>query len=171
VNPPHIVPVVELAPAPWTSPEIVERARALLASAGQIPVVLLKEVPGFIVNRLQAVLLQEAFRLYADGCMSVDDIDKTSRDGLGLRWSFMGPFETIDLNAPGGIAHYCARFGAAYHGMTSDSKPREWDADLVARVEGERRERLPAIELDQRARWRDRRLMQLVAHRRALDGA
>ena len=71
-----------------------------------------KEIDGFILNRMQAVLLSEAFRLVGEGYVSAEDLDKTIRDGLGLRWAFMGPFETIELNAPGGIPDYCARFGA-----------------------------------------------------------
>ena len=69
-----------------------------------------KEKPGFVLNRLQAALLAEAFRLVGEGVASAEDVDKTIRDGLGLRWSFMGPFETIELNAPGGIPDYCARY-------------------------------------------------------------
>src|SRR2546430_15164099 len=106
VNPPHLVPLVELSPAPWTSPDVVARARALLEKAGQVPILVKKEVQGFILNRLQAALLGEAMRLYEDGYASADDIDKCVRDGLGLRWSFMGQFETIDLNAPAGVADY-----------------------------------------------------------------
>ena len=111
VNPPHLVPLVELSPAPWTAPEVVARTKALHESVGQVPIVVNREIQGFILNRLQGALLAEAFRLHADGYASAEDIDKTVRDGLGLRWSFMGPFETIDLNAPGGVADYCARYG------------------------------------------------------------
>jgi 3-hydroxyacyl-CoA dehydrogenase len=166
VNPPHLVPIVELSPAPWTRPDVVARAKALQESAGQVPVVLHKEIGGFVVNRLQGALLAEAFRLYAGGYMSADDIDKTIRDGLGLRWSFMGPFETIDLNAPGGISDYCARFGPMYYDMAKQMQPREWDAALVSGIEAERRLQLPASGLAARARWRDRRLTSLIAYRR-----
>ena len=102
VNPPHLVPIVELAPAPWTDPAVVDAARQLYERAGQVPIVLRKEVQGFVLNRLQAVLLAEAFRIVGAGICSPEDVDKTIRDGLGYRWSFMGPFETIELNAPGG---------------------------------------------------------------------
>jgi 3-hydroxyacyl-CoA dehydrogenase len=166
VNPPHLVPLVELAPAPWTATDVVVRARALHEAVGQVPIVVRKEIEGFILNRLQGALLAEAFRLYADGYVSADDIDKTVRDGLGLRWSFMGPFETIDLNAPGGVVDYCARYGALYHAMAQQQTPRDWDDALVRQIERERRELLPATELPARAAWRDRRLMQLIAHKR-----
>jgi L-gulonate 3-dehydrogenase len=166
VNPPHVVPLVELSPAPWTAPETVGRARALLEAAGQVPIVVRAELQGFILNRLQGALLGEAFKLYADGYASLEDIDKAVRDGLGLRWSLMGPFETIDLNAPGGIADYCARYGQPYYEIAQQQRPRRWDEALVRRMEHERRELLPAADLRPRAAWRDRRLMELVAHKR-----
>jgi L-gulonate 3-dehydrogenase len=166
VNPPHLVPLVELSPAPWTAPDVVARARALLEAAGQVPIVVRKEIQGFLLNRLQGALLAEAFRLYADGYASIEDLDKTVRDGLGLRWSFMGPFETIDLNAPGGIADYCARYGDVYWEMARQEAPGRWNDALVQRVEAERRRQLPASNLGARAAWRDRRLMELIAHKR-----
>jgi L-gulonate 3-dehydrogenase len=166
INPPHLVPVVELSPAAWTAPEVVVRARALHEAAGQVPIVVNKEIQGFILNRLQGALLAEAFRLYADGYASTEDIDKTVRDGLGLRWSFMGPFETIDLNAPGGVADYCERYSEVYYEMAQTQLPRRWDEALVRRIERERRQRLPASELDARSAWRDRRLIELIAHKR-----
>jgi 3-hydroxyacyl-CoA dehydrogenase len=160
------VPVVELSPAPWTSPDVVARALALHEAVGQVPIVVRSEIQGFILNRLQGALLAEAFRLYADGYASTEDIDKTVRDGLGLRWSFMGPFETIDLNAPGGVVDYCERYGEVYHEMAQTQLPRRWDEALVRRIERERRQRLPASELDARSAWRDRRLIELIAHKR-----
>ena len=166
INPPHLVPLVELSPAPWTSPDVVARTQALLEAVGQVPIVVRTEIQGFILNRLQGALLAEAFRLYADGYASTDDIDKTVRDGLGLRWSFMGPFETIDLNAPGGMVDYCERYGELYYEMAQTQLPRRWDEALVRRIERERRQRLPASELDARSAWRDRRLIELIAHKR-----
>lgn len=167
INPPHVIPLVEVCGAPWTAPEVIDRVVALQAQVGQVPVVLRKEMPGFVVNRLQGALLAEAFRLYADGVASAADIDKTIRDGLGLRWSFMGPFETIDLNAPGGIADYCQRFGPLYYQLSQEATPRLWDAALVGALEQERRKELAAGKLGERSAWRDSRLMALMAHKRA----
>jgi 3-hydroxyacyl-CoA dehydrogenase len=169
VNPPHVVPVVELCPAPWTAPAVVERARALHAAAGQAPVVVRREVPGFILNRLQAALVCEAIRLYEDGYASAEDIDRTVRDGLGLRWSFMGPLETIDLNAPGGVLDYARRYGATMVEMDRAQAAREWSAAALARLDAERRAAVPADALAERAAWRDRRLMALAAHKRGQD--
>ena len=166
VNPPHLVPLVELAPAPWTSPEVVARARALLEKAGQVPILVKKEVQGFILNRLQAALLGEAMRLYEDGYASADDIDKCVRNGLGLRWSFMGPFETIDLNAPGGVADYAARYGSLLYEMGRTQVARPWGDAVVRKLEAERRQTQPADRLAERQAWRDRRLMALRAHQK-----
>lgn len=166
VNPPYLVPVVELVPAPWTSTEAVESAMALMNEVGQAPVLVRREIEGFILNRLQGVLLREAWALFEEGYASAEDIDKTVRDGLGLRWSFMGPFETIDLNAPGGIRDYAERLGPLYHSIAaSRTEPQPWSTDLIARAEESRREVLPADELATRRGWRDRRLMALAAHK------
>ncbi|MDQ2804367.1 MAG: 3-hydroxyacyl-CoA dehydrogenase [Pseudomonadota bacterium] len=165
VNPPYLVPLVELCPAPWTDAAAVERTRDLMTRAGQAPVTVAKEVAGFALNRLQGALLAEAFRLVADGVISPADLDATIKHGLGLRWSFMGPFETIDLNAPGGLGDYCARYGGLYAEMQRQMTPREWDAPLVARLEAARRAELPADLRGARGEWRDRRLMALLAHK------
>jgi 3-hydroxyacyl-CoA dehydrogenase len=165
VNPPYLVPVVEVCPAPWTDPAVVERARAFMANCGMVPAMLAREIDGFVLNRLQAALLGEAFRLVEDGIASIEDIDATIRDGLGLRWAFMGPFETIDLNAPGGLADYCSRYGAALGNLLAQMTPRPWPPELVARLEADRRATLPAPDHAARTAWRDRRLMALLAHK------
>jgi 3-hydroxyacyl-CoA dehydrogenase len=102
-----------------------------------------------------------------EGYISPEDLDKTVRDGLGLRWSFMGPFATIELNAPGGVADYASRYAAFYRRLAADPPaPAVWDAetaDKVAAALG------PAPAPEQRAartEWRDRRLMALAAHKR-----
>jgi L-gulonate 3-dehydrogenase len=166
VNPPYLVPLVELAPASWTSADAVERARDLYARAGQSPVLLKKEITGFLLNRIQAAVLNEALNLVEDGYASVADLDTVMKDGLGMRWAFMGPFETIDLNAPEGVIDYAARYGATNGEVSQQQKPNGWNAELLALIEAERRQTLPAQRLEERTRWRDNRLMALVAHKR-----
>jgi 3-hydroxyacyl-CoA dehydrogenase len=119
-----------------------------------------------VLNRLQGALLNEAFKLVQDGIVSVEDVDKTIREGLGLRWSFMGPFETIDLNAPGGVVDYIERYGQMYYEMAqSQSAPREWDEAIASRIGRQRRLLLSEDRLQARQAWRDRRLMALAAHK------
>lgn len=169
VNPPHLVPLVELCRTPWTSDEVVARARDLHEQAGQVPITVEREVEGFVLNRLQGALLNEALKLVAHGYVSAEDLDRTVRDGLGLRWSFMGPFETIDLNAPEGVADYGARYGGFYDRLAAEPLPPcGWQHPVVERIDTERRAALPAARLAQRHAWRDRRLMALVAHKKAM---
>lgn len=170
VNPPYLVPLVEICPSPWTDKAVVAKARSVMEAVGMVPVSVNREIEGFVLNRLQGALLAEAFKLVADGTISADDLDKTVKDGLGLRWSFMGPFETIDLNAPDGVADYCARYGPFYERLQAEQAPvLAWDSGLVGRIEAERRKHLPAEGLGDRQVWRDRRLMALLRHKQASD--
>ena len=87
------------------------------------------------MNRLQGALLAEAFRLVGEGYISAEDLDHTVKDGLGLRWSFLGPFETIELNAPGGIPDYCARYTGFYKELASTAAgPEVYQSPNVDRV-------------------------------------
>jgi 3-hydroxyacyl-CoA dehydrogenase len=170
INPPHLIPLVEIVPAPWTAPEVVTRAAALMRAVGQSPVLLKREVPGFLVNRLQSAILAEAFRLIEDGICDVDDVDRAVSDGLGRRWAFLGPFETIDLNAQGGIADYCQKLGPMYLDLAKDqADPRPWTPELVSTIETELRTRTPADALAERRAWRDVQLARLDAMKRS-DG-
>ncbi len=170
LNPPHLVPLVELCPAPWTDASAIERTRALMVSIGQVPITMTKEVPGFIVNRLQVALLNEAFALLEDDCISAADVDKAITHGLGLRWSVVGPFETIDLNAVRGLGHYVDIFADQYYAMMKDrGAPRRWSEDVVVKADKAMRGALSLSEIPARQAWRDRRLMDL-ARLRASSG-
>jgi L-gulonate 3-dehydrogenase len=166
VNPPHLVPVVELCGTPWTAPATIERARAVMTEIGQVPIIVQRELDGFILNRLQGALLAEAMRLVEEGYVSPGDLDKTIKDGLGLRWSFMGPFETIELNAPGGVADYCARYSDFYRRLAADpARPEVWEGEKAARVVASLGAPPTASEREQRTRRRDRRLLALRRHK------
>lgn len=167
INPPYLVPAAEVVPAPWTDPEVMERTRAFLVSAGHAPIVMKRELDGFVMNRMQGALLEEAFRLVADGYATIEDVDIGIRDGLALRWSFMGPFETIDLNAPSGVRDYAARYEGIYRNIFPQTQRRvEWSGPVMDEIEAERRKLLPAEDLHKRQVWRDRRLMALMAQKR-----
>jgi 3-hydroxyacyl-CoA dehydrogenase len=166
VNPPYLVPVVELVPSPETSLATVEFADALMRGLKRSVVHVRKEVQGFVLNRLQAALLREAWALVEDGVASCEDIDRTMRDGLGWRWSFMGPFETIDLNAQGGVADYANRLGTLYQEIAQSRTHQEpWSPELISKVEAQRRSVLRQDDLASRRAWRDRRLMAMAADR------
>ena len=168
VNPPHLVPIVELAPATWTDPKVVARAKRIYEKAGQVPIVLRKEVAGFVLNRLQAVLLAEAFRMVGAGICSPQDLDKTIRDGLGYRWSFMGPFETIELNAPGGIPDYAKRYGPSLDRMSRDILIEDpFSPGVVDKIMAEWPGAQDKDRIAKLSAWRDRRLAALKAHKRS----
>jgi len=170
INPPYLVPAAEVVPAPWTDQAVVDRTREFLVCAGHAPIVMNKELDGFVMNRMQGALLEEAFRLVADGYASIEDVDIGIREGLALRWSFMGPFETIDLNAPGGVRDYVARYQGIYERIFPSQRRRvDWSGEVMEQIEGERRKNLPAGKLVERQVWRDRRLMALAAHKRRAD--
>ena len=166
LNPPYLIPAAEIVPAPWTDAAVVTRTAALLRDAGHAPLVMQRELDGFIMNRLQGALLEEAFRLVANGYASEEDIDVGIREGLALRWSFMGPFETIDLNAPGGVRDYVERYEQVYDRIAANPLPHPaWAGPVLDEIEGERRKKLPAAQLQERQAWRDRRLMSLAAYK------
>jgi len=170
-NPPHLLPVVEVVPAPFTDPAVAASVTTLLSDAGMSPVAVRREIEGFVFNRLQGAVLREAYCLVRDGVASVDDIDRVVREGLGRRWAVVGPFETADLNTRGGIAVHARRLGPAYARMGAErGQDDPWTDALVEQVAGERRARLPLEDWDARVAWRDRALVTLERARRGLGG-
>ncbi|RIK99243.1 MAG: 3-hydroxyacyl-CoA dehydrogenase [Proteobacteria bacterium] len=171
VNPPHLIPLVELCGAPWTAPETIARAREVYRGIGQVPVTIKREINGFVLNRLQGALLAEAFRLVGDGYVSAEDLDHTVKNGLGLRWSFLGPFETIELNAPGGIADYCARYTGFYKELAASAAgPDVYQSPNADRVIAAWPHEAAPRRLDARTQWRNERLAALAAHKRQAAG-
>ena len=161
-NPPHLIPCVEICPGENTSNRTIEKTKEIFTASGASIVNVKKEIDGFILNRLQGALLNEAMRLYSDGYASSDEIDATIRDGLGLRWAFMGPFETIDLNAPGGIKDYISRYGPIFVEMAKNqTKIPDWSEEAGKKLELERRKILCHEELEDRAKKRNQLLKTL----------
>lgn len=166
-NPPYLIRVVEIVPAPFTSTETLATVTRLMQASGMTPVTLAREIDGFVFNRLQGALLAEAYALVEDGIIGVDGVDALVRDGLGLRWSLLGPFETVDLNTQGGIAKHAERMGPYYFRMRQARGIRPaWGGELVQQVEAARRRRLPLAQWAERGAARDRALMALLRARR-----
>ncbi|XP_074551216.1 lambda-crystallin homolog [Halichoeres trimaculatus] len=111
VNPPYYVRLVELVPHPETTPTVMDTTHALMTKVGQAPVRLRREIDGFALNRVQAAIIAESWRLVQNGIISVKDIDLVMSEGLGMRYAFIGPMETIHLNAPEGLEDYMKRYG------------------------------------------------------------
>jgi L-gulonate 3-dehydrogenase len=158
-NPPHLLRAVELVPAAFTDPAVTARAGEVLRRAGQVPVVI-GEIEGFVMNRLQAALAREALALVGQGIANAAGIDDIVKHSLGLRWAFMGPFETMDLNAPGGFA---ASYGVAFASLFGEDR---WPEGAVGMVDAAMRAAVPLDVLEGRRGWRDRRLVALMRHQR-----
>jgi 3-hydroxyacyl-CoA dehydrogenase len=166
-NPPYLLPIAELAPAPFTAPETVARARELLTASGMVPVLVGKENEGFVFNRLQGALLREAYCLVRDGIASPQDVDLVVSNGLGRRWAVLGPFATADLNTRGGLERHAQVMGPAYARMGAErGQDDPWTPDLVARVAAAIHETLPPDRWADHVDDRDLALMKLEQARR-----
>ncbi|KAK2715351.1 hypothetical protein QYM36_010089 [Artemia franciscana] len=162
VNPPYYVPLVELVPAPWTDPDVMVRARALMERIGQSPVTLTKEMPGFALNRIQYAILNECWNLVNDGVLTVAEVDTVMTDGLGPRYAFMGPLETAHLNAEG-MLNYCERYSKTIHDVSKTFSPvPEMSGPSAEAVHKQLSEKVPLEKLAERRQWRDKMLTALA---------
>jgi 3-hydroxyacyl-CoA dehydrogenase len=167
INPPHLIQAVEIVPAPFTDETITRAVKKIITAIGKEPLALKKEIPGFVVNRLQGALLNEAFNLVKEGISSAEDIDKAISEGLGLRWSFMGPFQTIHLNAPEGIAGYVKRYEKMYRDIFNKTDI-EWSSVVNRGLEEELIKLYPLSEREKQERERDNKLTKLTLHKMKL---
>lgn len=161
LNPPHLVPLVEIIPAPWTDPDVITTVRALMESVGQEPIVAKKETAGFIICRVQHAITAECFKLIRDDVISVNDLDKLMPAGLGLRYAFLGALETSYLNA-NGMVDFCQRYADKILQQQIESGgPIALEGDTLHKIQGELEKRIPLDKLEDRRKWRDERLVEL----------
>jgi 3-hydroxyacyl-CoA dehydrogenase len=157
VNPPHVVPAVELLGGVATGPDVVTRAAEWLRALGQTPVILRRYVPGFLLNRMQAALVREAISLLDRGVADVDAIDAVIRDGLGLRWALMGPFGVANTNADGGAREYFTRYGASFRWLMDDlGGTPSLDEASIERIGTGVDAMYPGVSHEALRSWRDR---------------
>lgn len=169
VNPPLYLPLTELVPAPWTSPDIVDAAARILSSVGQAPVRLKKEVLGFAVNRLQYALLAESWRLIADDVLDVVDLDKVMSSGLGPRYAFHGPMTTTHLNAAG-VRDYYTRYSAGIRKVLDDFGPNPTfeESDVIEKLGAELEKEMPVTELSKHTAHREECLARIASLKKQL---
>ncbi len=165
VNPPHLIPLVELCASPWTDAKVVEQAKKIMTAVGQSPILLNKEVDGFVLNRLQWALMGEAMHLVDKGYCSVEDIDKTLTQGLALRWAFIGPFEVAHLNASQGIKGYFEVLADAMtlvrDSIQADYPPTE---TLINKAHDSLNKEMPVEQITDYQERRDQRILKLRQH-------
>lgn len=162
----HLIPLVELAPGEQTSEETVQSTYRLMEDIGKVPVILRKEVMGFIANRLSVALWREALNLVEKGVATAEDVDRAVSAGPGLRWAIMGPFLTYHLGGgEGGIEYIMRHIG--------DSKAKwletmaKWtetpESAIQAAVRGvNEMEFVRGKTLEEMEAYRDERLVQLL---------
>ncbi len=162
-NPPHLIPLVELLGNNETADGVLAAAAAFYTSLGKVPIMVRKEVPGHVANRLQAALWREAIHLVLSGVASVADVDKAITAGPGLRWAVMGPHMLFNLGGgDGGMADFCQRYSESFHtwwaSLGSPSLTHEVRETLVKGVNAEAGGRSIA----DLAKERDRKLQGLL---------
>ncbi|XP_016372960.1 lambda-crystallin homolog isoform X3 [Sinocyclocheilus rhinocerous] len=165
VNPPYYVRLVELVPHPETVPAVMDVAYSLMTEVGQAPVRLSKEIDGFALNRVQYAIIAESWRLVQDGVISVKDIDLVMSEGLGMRYAFIGPIETMHLNAPEGMEDYLQRYSEGMKRVLNTFGPvPDFSGEPAARIVKEICELIPAEQehLTVRRERRDHLLMELA---------
>lgn len=125
-NPPHLVPLVEVVPGDHTADQAIDDAIAFYEALGKEPMVLKKEIPGFVANRLQSALFQEAIHLVLEGVVSMEDLDRIVTNSIGLRWAVGGPFLTFHLGGgKGGLPAFLQHLGPNLQdGWKNLGKPR-----------------------------------------------
>ena len=160
-NPPYLMKVVEVAPAPFTSQDTVEAVRDLLTMAGMVPVIIRREIECLVFNRLQGAVLREALCLVRDGVIAPADLDRVVTEGLGRRWSIIGPLATAELNTRGGIRAHAKTVGAAYARMAvARGGDNPWTEEVIEQVAEDLETRFPPARRQDHLLWRDRRLME-----------
>uniref|UniRef100_A0A1A7WGX3 Crystallin, lambda 1 n=1 Tax=Iconisemion striatum TaxID=60296 RepID=A0A1A7WGX3_9TELE len=164
VNPPYCVKLVELVPHPETAAAVMETTYDLMMKVGQVPIRLRKEIDGFALNRVQVAIIAESWRLVQDGIISVKDIDLVMSEGLGMRYAFIGPMETMHLNAPEGLEDYVKRYGEGISRVLASFGPvPDFLADSSKSIYKEMCELIPSDQqhLSARRERRDQLLMGL----------
>jgi hypothetical protein len=146
----------------YTSPAAIEATRALLLRADIAPIQLEREIEGFAMNRLQGALLREAYCLVRDGIISPADIDTLVRDGLGRRWSLIGPFTTSELNTRGGLRRHGELIGPVYARIGVErAAENPWTPETIDRVATEIEQQLPHETWQENVRERDRAMIRM----------
>ncbi len=163
-NPPHLIPLVELVPGEQTSADTVTAVKEFFLRLGKRPVVLNKEIPGHIANRLAAAVWREALALLDDGVASLEDIDAALCNGPGLRWALMGQHTIYELGGgDGGYQAFIDGIGGSFTSYWEDMQtwtqiPESARTKAIAAAEQLREQRSP----EELARWRDEKLVRLL---------
>jgi 3-hydroxyacyl-CoA dehydrogenase len=168
-NPPHLIPLVEVVGGTQSSEETVEATIAAMTRLDRRPVRVRTELPGHVVNRLQAALWREAYYLIGQGAISVADLDRAVSNGPGLRWALLGPIATQHLSGgSGGLRHVLEHLGPPMVDWWADLGAPDLTPELSDQLVDGVREEFDGLEREVLAR-RDRALRELLALKGRLE--
>ena len=165
-NPPHVVPLVEVVPGALTPPETAQAAASFYRSLGKVPVVLRKEIGGFVANRLQSALFRESVNLVLQGVVTPEELDQVVTESVGVRWATAGPFESYHLGGgPGGIRHLLEHLGPGMVRRWADLGKPELTAEVVELISTATEQRFADRDYATRTEQRDRAQLAVLAAR------
>lgn len=172
-NPPEVLPLVEVVPGERTADWAVQAAVDLYRGIGKHPVVLHKEINGFVANRLQSTLFRECVWLVSQGVVSAAELDEIVTQSIGIRWATAGPFESFHLGGgPGGMRHFLEHLGPGMARRWKVVEQPELDEATVELVSGQVEERFAGRTYEQLTGSRDRQQLAVIdARDQARDAA
>jgi len=163
INPPHLVPLVEIVGGDATSQDAIDRATSFYRALGKVTIQVRKELIGHAVNRLQAALWREAYHLVDIGAVTVAEVDAAIAHGPGLRWALMGPMLLSHLGGgAGGMRHFLDHIGPLSETIWADLGQPKLTEELKRKLTDGVGEELAAIDPVAMMEERDRLLMDLL---------
>jgi ketoreductase RED1 len=167
-NPPHVLPLVEVVPGERTEQWAVDAAVAFYRGLGKTPVVLHKEVPGFVANRLQSAIFKECVHLVLEGVVDPAELDQVVTESIGLRWSTQGPFESMHLGGgPGGLRHLFEHLGPGMARRWKSLGQPELTPETIETISTQVEQRFRDRSYEDMTETRDRTQLAVLAAREA----
>lgn len=167
-NPPHVIPLIEVVPGQQSSPEHVAAVVAFYTWLGKSPVVLRKEIGGFVANRLQSALFRESVYLVLEGVVTPTELDTIVSESVGPRWATKGPFESYHLGGgPGGLRHLLEHLGPGMARRWKDLGDPELSPETVEMLSANTEERFRGRGYEEMTEERDREQLAVLAARDA----
>lgn len=165
-NPPHVVPLVEVVPGAQTTAATAQAAVEFYRSLGKVPVLLRKEIGGFVANRLQSAVFRESVHLVLSGVVTPEELDQVVTESVGVRWATAGPFESYHLGGgPGGIRNLLEHLGPGMARRWKDLGQPELTDDVVDQIATHTEQRFAGRDYDSRVTDRDLAQLAVLAAR------
>ena len=168
-NPPHLLPLVEVVPSERTDPAATADAVAFYQALGKTPLVLRKEVAGFVINRLQAAFFRECVHLVCAGVVTVEELDTIVTNSMGIRWAAAGPFLSFHAGGgPGGLQHFLEHIGPVFERLWKALGQPQFDPATVDLLSAQAKQAFGKISYHQLQRTRDRKQLAIMQALRSI---